>query len=170
MPKVMTVLYLAFSFSVAAQDGPNAAPDKLRPPADEKLLFQAHGVGDQVYVCKASDGNYGWTLKAPDARLLGADRAQMGRHFAGPTWEAQDGSRVRGKMTASAPSPDGDSIPWLLVQATGHEGSGVMSQVLTIQRLNTKNGKAPSGGCDAAHAGSEVRAPYEADYYFYGKQ
>jgi hypothetical protein len=44
-----------------------------------------------------------------------------------------------------------------------------MTQVLSIQRLNTKGGKSPPEGCDASHAGAEKRIPYEADYFFYGK-
>ena len=31
----------------------------------------------------------------------------------------------------------------------------------------TKGGKAPATGCDAGHAGQEVRVPYSADYLFY---
>jgi hypothetical protein len=43
----------------------------------------------------------------------------------------------------------------------------VLSRATSIQRLNTKGGKAPASGCDAAHAGQEVRVPYSADYLFY---
>ena len=155
---------------VHAADGQSDVPDNLRPPPDEKLLLHAHGVGDQVYVCKAGDGgSYAWTLKAPDARLLGPDGAVIGHHFAGPTWESLDGSRVSGKVAANIPAPDGQSIPWLLLHATGHEGNGVLTAVFTIQRLNTKGGKAPLEGCDAAHGNVENRVSYEAEYYFYGK-
>jgi Protein of unknown function (DUF3455) len=65
------------------------------------------------------------------------------------------------------PSPDADSIPWLLVNVVSHEGSGVLSRASSIQRLNTKGGKAPASGCDSATAGKEVRVPYSADYLFY---
>ena len=69
----------------------------------------------------------------------------------------------------SSPSPDGDSIAWLLLVATAHLGEGVLAHVTNIQRLNTKGGKAPAGGCDAAHDGQESRVAYTADYFFYGK-
>jgi hypothetical protein len=36
-----------------------------------------------------------------------------------------------------------------------------------LQRLDTVGGVAPSEGCDEAHAGEEVRAPYEATYAFF---
>src|ERR1700689_1039763 len=121
------------SFSVAAQD----IPEQLQPPAGEQILLQVHAKGAQVYICKSDAPQFAWTLKAPDAQLFDKDGKPFGKHFAGPSWEAQDGSRVTGKAVANAPSPDPDSIPWLLVNIVGHEGSGVLSRATTIQRLNT---------------------------------
>jgi uncharacterized protein DUF3455 len=43
----------------------------------------------------------------------------------------------------------------------------VLSEVVSIQRLNTKGGKAPAPGCDASHANQTTRIQYEAEYYFY---
>src|SRR5216683_753156 len=151
------------SFSVAAQQ----VPKQLEPPANEKLLLQVHAKGDQVYTCKSVAAKFTWTLKAPDAQLFDKDGKPFGKHFAGPSWEASDGSRVTGKPDPNPPSPDPDSIPWLLVNILSHDGSGVLSRATTIQRLNTKGGKAPASGCDASHVGQEVRVPYSADYRFY---
>jgi hypothetical protein len=151
------------SFSARAQQ----VPLQIQPPANEQLLLQVHAKGDQVYICKSEPAQYIWTLKAPDAQLFDKDGKPFGKHFAGPSWEASDGSRVTGKAVANAPSPDADSIPWLLVNIVSHDGSGVLSRATTIQRINTKGGKAPASGCDAAHAGQEVRVPYSADYVFY---
>lgn len=151
------------SLSVAAQQ----VPPQLQPPANEKLLLQVHAKGDQVYTCKGDAGQFAWALKAPDAQLFDKDGKPFGKHSAGPSWEASDGSRVTGKAVANAPSPDADSIPWLLVNIVSHEGSGVLSSATTIQRLNTKGGKAPASGCDAANAGKELRVAYSADYLFY---
>jgi hypothetical protein len=159
----LAVVSLALSFSLPAQQ----APQPLQPPATEQLLLQVHAKGDQIYTCKGDAAQFVWTLEAPDARLFDKDGKPFGRHFAGPSWEAQDGSRVTGKAVANAPSPDADSIPWLLVNIVGHQGAGVLSRATTIQRLNTKGGKAPAAGCDASHAGREVRVPYSADYLFY---
>ena len=150
-------------FSVAAQD----IPQQLQPPASEQLLLQAHATGDQVYTCTNDASQFAWTLKAPDARLFDKDGKPFGKHFAGPSWEANDGSRVTGKAVANSPSPDANSIPWLLVTIVSHDGSGVLSRVTFIQRLNTKGGKAPASGCDASHVSQEVRVPYSADYRFY---
>lgn len=142
-------------------------PQQIQAPAGEKLLLQVHAKGDQVYTCKEGVTQFAWTLKAPDAQLFDKDGKPFGRHFAGPSWEANDGSRVKGNAVTNVPSPDADSIPWLLVNIVGHEGSGVLSPATTIQRINTKGGKAPASGCDASHAGQEVRVPYSADYLFY---
>ena len=153
----------ALSCSVAAQE----VPQQLQPPSNEQLLLRVHAKGDQVYTCKAADGaQFTWTLKAPDAQL-DKDCKPFGKHFAGPSWEANEGSRVNGKAIANAPSPDPDSIPWLLINVVSHDGSGMLSRATTIQRINTKGGKAPASGCDATHAGQEVRVPYSADYLFY---
>jgi Protein of unknown function (DUF3455) len=152
-----------FSLSASAQQ----VPQTLQPPANEQLLLQVHAKGDQIYSCKGDAGQFTWTLKAPDAQLFDKDGKSFGKHFAGPSWEANDGSRVTGKAAANAPSPDADSIPWLLVTVVGHSGDGALARVTSIQRLNTKGGKAPASGCDAGHVGQEVRTPYSADYLFF---
>ena len=151
------------SLSTAAQD----IPEQLRPPANEQLLLQVHAKGDQVYICGGAAAQFNWTLKAPDAQLFDEKGKSFGRHFAGPSWEANDGSRVVGKAVANSPSPDANSIPWLLVTVVSHDGSGALSRVTTIQRLNTSGGKAPTSGCDASHLNQEVRVSYSADYRFY---
>jgi hypothetical protein len=143
-------------------------PKELQPPANEHLLLQAHAKGNQIYTCKEGGAQFGWTLKAPEAELFGKDGKPFGRHFAGPSWETNDGSRVTGKAVANAASPDTDSIPWLLITVTSRSGVGVLARVTSIQRINTKGGKAPASGCDAAHAGQEARAAYSADYVFFG--
>jgi hypothetical protein len=42
-----------------------------------------------------------------------------------------------------------------------------MKNVSSIQRLQTKGGKAPANGCDESHRGAQARVSYTADYYFY---
>jgi hypothetical protein len=158
--------YLAalVALNLCAQSVP-AVPDNLKPRAGEALARQARATGDQVYSCDGS----AWVLSRPDAKLFNEGGEQVGSHFAGPTWEWSDGSRVMGKPVANA-TPDPDSIPWLLLTATDHQGHGMMENISTIQRLSTKGGKAPAGGCDASHKGQEVRSHYTAVYYFYVHQ
>jgi hypothetical protein len=156
------------SLSLAAQQESQRVPQQLLPPANEQLLVELHAKGDQIYACKGDGAQFAWALKAPDAQLFDKDGKSFGKHFAGPSWEASDGSRVTGKAVANAPSPDPDSIPWLLVTIVAHSGNdGAFSRATTIQRLHTKGGKAPAAGCDAAHSGQEIRAAYSADYVFY---
>jgi hypothetical protein len=144
-------------------------PQALRPPKGEILLFHLKGKGKQIYVCQQSVSTYTWKLKAPDAQLFGESGELVGRHFAGPTWESNAGSRVTGKMMASVPSPDSNSIPWLLLTMTSRDSTGLMARVQSIQRLNTKGGVAPAAGCGPGNASNETSIPYEADYYFYGE-
>jgi hypothetical protein len=158
-------LAVCFLFSLSANG--QQTPKELQPPASEQLLLQVHAKGDQIYTCKADGGQFAWTLKAPDAQLFYKDGKPFGKHFAGPSWEASDGSSVTGKATANASSPDADSIPWLLVTVVSRNGDGKLARVTSIQRVNTKGGKASPSGCDAAHAGQEERAPYTADYVFF---
>ncbi len=91
----------------------------------------------------------------------------IGRHYTGPTWKPKDGSEVTGKAAARADAPEAGSVPWLLVTATGHSGSGVLSAVTIIQRIHTKGGIAPTAECIAASDGYEERSSYSADYYYY---
>ena len=150
---------LVIAFLVVAQ-----TPDNLKPPLTEKLAFTAHATGDQIYTCDGAN----WTFTSPEAKLFDKTGRQIGSHFAGPTWESFDGSRVIGRAVANV-TPDAHSIPWLLLAAANHEGSGVMSNVLSIQRLNTKGGKAPASGCDASHKGEKASVHYTADYLFFTK-
>lgn len=161
----LTAIALMFSaVALLAQQ----VPSTLQPPAGEQLFLTLQAKGDQVYICKEGATRIAWILKEPDAQLFYRNGKPFGKHFAGPTWEASDGSRVIGQAAADAPSPDPNSIPWLLLHVVRHEGStGVLSQATSIQRINTKGGKAPESGCDSVNAGHETRVPYTADYLFY---
>lgn len=152
------------SFPTNAQQ----VPQELKPPANEQLLLQVHAKGDQIYTCQADGAKYAWTLKGPEAQLTDKDGKPFGKHYAGPTWEASDGSRVTGKAAANAPSPQKDSIPWLLVTVVSRSGDGVLAKATSIQRINTNGGKAPSEDCGSARVGQEIRVPYTALYVFYG--
>jgi hypothetical protein len=144
-------------------------PEAIRAPAAEKLVLVGHASGTQIYVCtQAADGQSQWTLKAPDAELRDEHGTVIIRHYAGPSWQHKDGSEVTGKAVARAAAPDADAIPWLLLSAVSHEGSGVLARVTSIQRIHTRGGQAPPAAqCDAARRNAEVRIPYTADYYFY---
>ena len=89
---------------------------------------------------------------------------------AAPAWETtDDATYVIGKRMAGF-TPDGGaaSIPWLLLQATSHGGTGPLGLTRYVQRLSTSGGVAPAAACDAASAGASQKVPYTADYFFYG--
>ena len=155
--------------SSAKRSAPSVS-DTLKVPPTDTLAFAAKAKGVQIYECRANKDNtnqYEWVLKAPDADLFDARGKKIVHHYGGPSWESSDGSKVTGEVKASEPSNDTNAIPWLLLSAKTHEGNGIFSQVNTIQRLETRGGKAPSGGCDQSAIGKELRVPYTAVYYFY---
>ena len=152
----------------------DAAPAAIVPPKDAHVhaLVAADASGTQDYVCSpvtGHDGSFAWTLRGPDAVLFGAQGAQLGRHFAGPTWEWSDGSAIVGALAAKADAPDPADIPWLLLSVKEHKGAGgALAPVRFVQRLATKGGKAPADGCDGDHANQVARVPYSAHYVFLG--
>jgi hypothetical protein len=174
---VITLQRLSALFIVAAPavfaNAQNASapdvPEKIKAPASERMILRAMASGSQIYTCQQSaDGKYTWTLKGPEAELRDEKRAVIGKHYAGPTWKLNDGSEVTGKAVARVDSPESDSIPWLLVTATGHAGSGALSRVSSIQRIRTHGGQPPAGEqCGPGKLGAEFKSSYSAEYVFY---
>ncbi len=146
-----------------------AVPETIKAPANEQPILKAQASGSQIYTCQqGKDGAFAWTLKAPEAELRDQHGKVIGQHYAGPTWKSNDGSEVTGKAVARADSPELDSIPWLLVTATGHTGDGALSHVSSIQRIHTHGGQAPAAAtCNASKQNTEEKSSYTADYYFY---
>jgi hypothetical protein len=145
-------------------------PAALALPAGEARAFELHARGTQNYECRESreaPGRWEWVFLAPEAELLDGADHPVGKHYAGPSWESSaDGSKVVGKVTARADAPDPGAIPWLLLQVTGVSGSGTYSGVKSVQRIDTRGGKAPASGCDQGAAGEVVKVPYTALYAF----
>jgi hypothetical protein len=150
-----------------------AAAQTTTAPELGPVLLELQGKGDQVYTCQTAGDTPAWVLDHPDASLrdshgatVGTHGATVGTHGAGPTWHYNDGSSVQGTVLEKTPAQAPSSIPWLLLRASKHEGSGILTQVDTIQRTDTHGGAAPSTGCDAAHLGAQLRVPYTATYTF----
>ena len=149
---------------------PPDAPQELRPPEDQVLALEARATGVQIYECSAGKdqpARFEWAFKAPEAELFDKAGRKIGKHYAGPTWESNDGSTVVGEVKARNGGPDSNAIPWLLLGAKSNSGTGVFSQIRSIQRLQTVEGKAPSAPCGQDNAQQVVRVPYKATYYFY---
>jgi hypothetical protein len=98
---------------------------------------------------------------------LDASGAEVGRHFAGPSWRARDGSTVVGEVLVSSPTPQPGAIPWLLLRARSHVGQGLFAAIGYIARIDTRGGLAPAAGCNQAHAGGETRVSYQATYLLF---
>ena len=154
------VLALLLAGSAMAED----IPAKLAPPADAMLLGAYAAKGVQIYVCTARGAASEWAFKAPEAQLVDAKDIVFVKHYAGPTWEAADGSKIVGKMIATAPAPTADAIPWLLLSAVS-SGDGVLAGARFVQRIETVGGVGPTGAC--SNPGAEQRIPYTAKYVIY---
>jgi hypothetical protein len=151
---------LAGSGAVRAQE-----PAAIAAPG-ETVVATLHAEGAQVYECKAgNDGKLAWAFREPIATLV-LDGKTVGRHYAGPNWEHADGSAVVGKAVGNAPGKSAGDIPWLKLEVTAHRGSGALSGVTTVKRINTAGG-VYAGACDKA--GALHSAPYAADYVFLRK-
>ena len=165
-----TLLTTMVAAHAVAAAGTDEIPDGLRPPAGQVLALAAHANGVQIYECKAAKDNaaqFSWTLKAPEADLKDLSGKLVGKHYAGPTWEASDGSKVMGEVVAKRDAPLASAIPWLLLRAKSTSGSGIFSAIASIQRLQTIGGIPPADGCDGSQSGKESRVPYSAVYRFY---
>src|SRR5713226_9251972 len=155
--------------SVKESVPPPQVPD-IRVPDGQTVLLKTLGKGVQIYACMATaadPGKFDWSLKAPEADLTNEDGKKIAKHYAGPTWEADDGSKVVGELQEKAPAPRPGAIPWLLLKARTNEGTGTFARVTHIQRVDTEGGVAPAAGCDQAHVNTEARVDYRANYYFY---
>ena len=180
---LMLVVVAAFAFGCAAEveseadvevgvqelalsQCPRELPPELAVPDGNRLAFVLNAIGQQIYACQANATGHAWVFQAPEADLLKHNGRIAGSHYAGPTWEALDGSTVVAARVAGV-TVDPTAIPWLLLSAASHTGEGRMSRVSFIHRLDTVGGLAPTTGCDAEHVGEIRGVDYEAAYYFY---
>lgn len=140
-------------------------PSALEPGRGERLAMTVTAHGVQIYECRNSAGTVPqWTFVAPEADLFDAEGRRIGRHGAGPFWQADDGSRVVGQVKAQADAPAAGAIPWLLLATQSTGAPGLFSRVTSIQRIHTTGGLAPSAGCIPERVGTPARIPYTADY------
>lgn len=163
-------LFLAGSASPQPPGSMVQVPDRLKPGANESLAMILRAKGVQIYECRArkdQSGGYEWAFVAPEADLFDAGGKRVSRHYAGPHWEATDGSKVLGALKERADAPAADSIPWLLLSTKSVGPEGSFSKVTSIQRVRTVGGVAPKAGCSQAAAGTPARVNYTADYYLF---
>ena len=145
-------------------------PVGVQVPSGHKVAIETVGVGDITYQCNAKKDmadQFEWAFVGPDAKLNDRSGKQVGQYFGPPaTWENLDGSKLTGTQVAVAPSSAGN-IPHQLVKANPASGSGAMTGVTYIQRVNTMGGVAPGSACAANNVGAKQVVKYPADYIFY---
>lgn len=147
-----------------AQAGPPppSVPDPIQVLDGSKVFLIGHAIGVQIYSCNGT----GWSLVAPRADLFDDQGEIVVTHFAGPTWQAKDGSMVVGHAEASV-SADPTAIPWVRLSAASTT-PGQLGNTTVIQRIATTGGLAPpDADCTAVMAGTVAEVPYTADYYFW---
>lgn len=150
-------------------DAPLDVPESIQAPDDVTYLFQTKASGYQIYRCEADTEGYHWALKAPDAFLYDDQGNTFGSHYAGPIWQANDGSHIVGEVEAKVASPDdANAVAWLLVKVKARAGAGIFNNVTYVNRVNTEGGQAPKDTCNTPRLGDEYRARYSTVYYFYG--
>ena len=175
LPVLVTLAGLALlaleSISVAWASEDNREADLPTPLCDRlqvqggRVAFHVYALGVQIYRWNGTS----WAFVAPSARLF-ADaeyHAEVGIHYAGPTWESNSGGKVIASRLESC-APDPTAIPWLLLQTVSTEGPGIFDHVTSIQRVNTAGGLPPAA--PGAYIGAEEEVPYTAEYYFYRDQ
>ncbi len=95
-----SVLVALLGLSACAEIAPRSnIPDVLATHANQVLVLEAMAAGVQMYECKGSGDSpskFQWVVKAPEAELYDASGSRIARHYAGPTWEGLDGSKVVG--------------------------------------------------------------------------
>jgi hypothetical protein len=153
---------------------PPSVPSALEAPSSVAPALRWFARGTQNYTCTARPDGAGaeWKLTAPEATLTASSEPNapdVATHGAGPSWVAKDGSRFVGNAAAAqrAPSPEANSIPWLLVPKKEGDAAGTLGGMEYVQRIDTHGGQAPATGCDAASVGATVKVPYSATYVFY---
>src|SRR5262245_19000498 len=108
--QAMAILAVLIVAGCASQQ-PVAVPDRLKPGANESLTMIVPAKGVQIYECrprKDQAGEYEWAFVAPEADLFDTRGNRIGRHYAGPHWESNDGSKVVGAVKDRADAPRSD--------------------------------------------------------------
>jgi Protein of unknown function (DUF3455) len=164
---LLNIVSLVFTvLAVKAPAQPMSAIDK------DKIIATLHAEGAQIYECKPDTSKPAsqahtltWQFREPIATLMVGGQS-VGRHYAGPSWDLVDGGEVKGRVVMSMPAPASNDIPWLELEVVDHRNNGILSDAVTVLRINTKGGLA-QGPCESA--GRYLSIPYAADYLFLRK-
>ena len=147
-----------------------ALPENL--PDGNTRVATFYAIGVQKYKARIKAGSnpveYEWVFVAPQANLYDITNTKVGTHGAGPFWEISSLDSIFAQQfnpARTAPSPDAENIDWLLLMPkTGTAPTGIFADVDYIQRIATKDGKAPLTPPVSLAQTTEVK--YKAVYRF----
>ncbi|GAB2826948.1 DUF3455 domain-containing protein [Lentzea nigeriaca] len=145
----------------AETNGPDAqvAPS-VQVPAGNKLVAKFYAKGVQTYTCATG----AWKGLEPAATLADRLGRAVALHTRGPIWVSTvDGSAVEAAPVDGARNEVPGAVPELLLKAKSTRGAGVFAGISYVQRLATRGGVAPAGGCTE---GAQTSVRYEALYTF----
>lgn len=151
--------------------GPLQAPalglfSRIKVPDGQEPVLRLAGRGVQVFRCEPRDAGFAWSFRLPEAELLDDKGASVVRHGANFSFEHSDGSRLLGTIAAHDEAPgSGTNLRWVLL-TTRAFGSGALSGVSHVQRVNTRGGMPPER-CEAAQRNQLLRVDFSADFVFY---
>src|SRR5262249_52686412 len=142
--KVLLCVFSLVCLALAAK-----APAQPLPAIDKNTIIATlHAVGAQIYECKPVTSNpagkagaLAWEFREPIASLLVGSQS-VGRHYAGPSWDLADGSRVKGRVVKSTPAATANDVPWLELEVVDRINMGILSDAVTVLRISTKGGLA----------------------------
>jgi hypothetical protein len=161
----VSIIALASALSACAIS-PAVAPSSAIDPPGAVRAMTLFASGVQTYECKLDAQQHPqWVFRSPQATLFDASGRAVLTHSAGPSWKAEDGSRIVGHAIAQWPSKTRASVPQLLLETHSTGGNGILSSVRYVQRVNTVGGLMPPQPC--ATADELGSSPYLAEYVFY---
>jgi len=132
----------------------------VRVPPGNKLVAKFYAKGVQTYSCVTG----AWKGLEPAATLADRLGRAVALHSRGPIWVSTiDGSAVEAAPVDGARNEVPGAVPELLLKAKSTRGAGVFGGVSYVQRLATRGGVAPAGGCQE---GAQTSVHYEALYTF----
>jgi hypothetical protein len=170
----LVLVALAIAIPALAHAGPAApsVPQQIAVLEGYTPFLVAHAVGVQIQECIQDGGGYRWRFVGPRADLFGDNGKLIATHFAGPSWQARDGSKVTATLDGDGSvKVDSTAIPWLRLRVTsataGSDGDR-LDAAKFIQRINTVGGVAPpAADCNGTTLGQVAEVPYTADYVFW---
>lgn len=155
---------VAGSTAAPTPEAMNGSDARVAPavqvPTGNKLVAKFYAKGVQTYSCTAG----AWKGLEPAATLADRLGRAVALHSRGPIWVSTvDGSAVEAAPVDGARHEVPGAVPELLLKAKSTRGAGTFAGVSYVQRLATKGGLAPAGGCTE---GAQTSVHYEALYTF----